>query len=70
MTSLLTAKQALVRVRQHKQRQKGERQMTVAAHATADADPVVVRIVRLPPATAVSNDRIAPAAGTAPLDPL
>ena len=47
-----------MRVRKRKQRKKGERLSASRAAAAMDPDPVVIPIVSLLAATAVTNDRI------------
>jgi hypothetical protein len=56
----LTARQqTVVRVRERKQRKKGERLFATRAATAADPNPVVMRIVRLLAAVSMADDRIA-----------
>jgi hypothetical protein len=56
---LTTSQQAVARVRERKPRQEGEGLPATGAATATDANPVVMRIVRLLAAAAVTDDRIA-----------
>jgi hypothetical protein len=63
----LTARQqTVVRVRERKQREKGEGFSATGAATATDANPVVVFIVRLLAAASVADDRIVFAGGAPP----
>ena len=55
---LAARQQAVMRVRKRKQRKKREGRPAIDAAAATDPDPVVMLVVRLLAATAVTNDRI------------
>jgi len=56
--------QAVVAIRRRERRQKGERRLTPIAKAAADRNPVVIFVVGLLTATAMTDDRVAQANGT------
>ena len=67
----LTARQqAVMRVRERKQRKEGEGLPAIRAAAATDPNPVVMFIVRLLAATAVADDRIAFTNRASPQDDL
>jgi len=67
----LTARQqTVVGVRERKQREEGEGLPTPRAATAPDANPVVMRIVRLLAAVSVADDRIVFASGASPLNDL
>jgi hypothetical protein len=63
---LTTCQQAVAGVRERKPRQEGEGLPATGAAAATDANPVVMRIVRLLAAASVTDDRIAFTNGTSP----
>ena len=67
---LAASQQAVVRVRERKQRKEGEGLSATVAKATSDPNPVMMFIVRLLAAAPVADDRIAFANGASPQDDL
>jgi len=65
---LTASQEAVVRVGEREGRKEGERFPAIRAAATADLDPVVIRIVRLLAAASMANDRIPFTNGTSPHD--
>jgi hypothetical protein len=61
---LATSDQAVVAIRRRERRQEGERLLTPIAKATADGNPVMIFVVGLFTATAMTDDRVAQANGT------
>jgi hypothetical protein len=55
-----------VRVRKRKQRQEGEGPLATGAATTANANPIVMLIMRLLAAASVTDDRIDFTSGTSP----
>jgi hypothetical protein len=55
---LAASYKAVMRVRKREQREKGESLSATSAAAAMDPDPVVMLIVSLLAATAMTNDRI------------
>jgi hypothetical protein len=56
--------QAVVAIRRRERRQEGERLLTSIAKAAADRNPVMIFVVGLFTATAMTDDRVAQANGT------
>jgi hypothetical protein len=65
---LTASQEAVVRVREREGCKEGERFPATGAAATADLDPVVIRIVRLLTAASMANDRVPFTNGTSPHD--
>ena len=63
---LTTSQQAVARVRERKPRQEGEGLSATGAATATDANPVVMRVVRLLAAASVTDDRIALTNGASP----
>ena len=67
---LTASQQAVVRVRERKQRKEGEGLPATVAEAAPDPNPVVMFIVRLLAAAPVADDRIAFTNGASPQNDL
>jgi hypothetical protein len=63
---LRARQQTVVRVRERKQRQEGEGPLATGAATTANANPIVMLIMRLLAAASVTDDRIDFTSGTSP----